>query len=223
MVHVGEHMVGLSIVEIGVPTLLRYVGNSTYVRDTDYVASKGGYRHAADTWTTTKDCPTGRLRLVSYAPHCRADVYEHWQEGGKSRMLAQLADILAGIEAFAAKMPALVAQGDAELERERRQHEIEERQYAIRENKRRIEESTRKSQEQLDALIRHWAEIKARSQFLERLEQDIAGLPASERAPLLARLMLARELIGPTDPMPHFRAWQTPAERYTPKHFDEEE
>ena len=48
-------------------------------------------------------------------------------------------------------------------------------------------------------------------------------LTESERAPLEARLALARELIGPTDPMPHFRVWRAPAERYTPRHFEEEE
>lgn len=223
VVHIDGQMVGLALVEVAVPTLLRYVGNSTYVRDIDYIAPKGRSRHATDTWTITRDCPTGKLRLVAYAPHCRVELAEHWQESGKSRLLARLPDIVAGIQAFGAKMPALVAQGDAQLECERRQYEVEQRQRAIREDRRRIEESTRQSQDQLDALIHHWAEIKARSEFLERLEKDIAGLPASERAPLLARLALARELIGPTDPMPHFRAWRTPAERYTPKHFEEGE
>lgn len=223
VVHVNGHMVGLAIVEVAEPTLLRYAGNSTYVRDTDYVAPKNRSRYAADTWTTTQNCPTGRLRLVAYATHCRVELAEHWQENGKSRLLARLPDIVAGIEAFGAKMPELVAQGDAQLERERRQYEVEERQRAIRENRRHIEESTRQSQEQLDALIRHWAEIKARSEFLKRLEQDIAGMPAPERTPLLARLAMARELIGPTDPMPHFRAWRAPAERYTPKYFEGDE
>ena len=111
VVHVDEHMVGLAIVEVAAPTLLRYVGNNTYVRDTDYVAPKGRSRHAADTWTITRDCPTGRLRLVAYAPHCRVELAEHWQENGKSRLLARLPDIVAGIEAFGAKMPALDAQG----------------------------------------------------------------------------------------------------------------
>ena len=222
VVHIDGHMVGLALVEVAVPTLLRYVGNNTYVREADYIVPKGRSRHPVDTWTITRECPTGRLRLVAYAPHCRVDLAEHWQESGKSRLLARLPNIVTDIEAFGAKMPALVAQGDAQLECERRQYEVEERQRAIRENRRRIEESTRQSQDQLDALIHHWSEIKARSEFLERLEQDIAGLPASERAPLLARLVLARELIGPTDPMPHFRAWRAPAERYTPKHFEED-
>lgn len=223
VVHIDGHMVGLTLVEVAAPTLLRYVGNSTYVRDADYVAPKGRSRHAADTWTITRDCPTGQLRLVAYAPHCRVDLAEHWQENRKSRLLARLPDIVAGIESFGAKMSALVTEGDAQLERERRQYEAEERQRAIRENRRRIEESTKQSQEQLDALIRHWAEIKARSEFLERLEQDIVRLAESERAPLEARLALARELIGPTDPMPHFRVWRAPAERYTPRHFEEDE
>ena len=220
---VDGHMVGLALVEVATPTLLRYAGNSTYVRDSDYVPPKGRSRHTVDTWTITRDCPTGRLRLVAYAPHCRVELAEHWQEDGKSRLLARLPDIVAGIETFGTRMPALVAQGDAQLERERRQYEVAERQRAIRENERHIEESIAQSQEQLDTLIRHWAEIKARSEFLDRLEQEIANLPTTERILLLARLALARELIGPTDPMPHFQAWRAPAERYTPKHFEEDE
>lgn len=221
--YIDGHLVGLAICEVAAPALLRYVGNSTYVRDADHVVPKGRFSHATDSWTMTRDCPTGRLRLVAYAPHCRVDLAEHWSETGKSRLLAHLPDIVAAIETFGAKMPELVAEGDAQLERELRQYKAEERQRAIRENQRRIEESTRQSQEQLDALIQHWAEIKARSEFLERLEQDIAHLPESERAPLTARLALARKLVGPTDPMPHFRVWRAPAERYTPRRLDEDE
>jgi len=220
--YINGHMVGLALVEVATPTLLRYIGNSNYVRDAEYVSPKGRSSHASETWTFTRDCPTGRLRLVAYAPHCRVDLAEHWQEDGKSRMIARLPDIVADIEAFGARMPELIAEGDAQLERERRQYEAEQRQRAILENQRRIEESNRQSQEQLDALIRHWAEIKARSEFLERLEQDIARLPESERSPLEARLTLARELVGPIDPMPHFQAWLTPTERYSPRHFEED-
>lgn len=223
VVHIDGHMVGLALVEVATPSLLRYVGNSTYVRDADYIAPKGRFRQTIDTWTTTQNCPTGRLRLVAYAPHRRVELAEHWQENGKSRLLARLPEIVTGIEVFGARMPALVAEGDAQLERERRRYEAEERQRAIRENQRRIEESTKQSQEQLDAIIRHWAEIKARAEFLERLEQDIACLPESERAPLEARLGLARELIGTTDPMPRFRAWRSPTERYIPRHFEEDD
>lgn len=223
VVQISGHLVGLALVEVATPTLLRYVGNSTYVREADYVAPKGRSRYTADTWTTTRDCPTGRLRLVAYGPHRCVDLAEHWQENGKSRLLARLPDIVAGIEAFGARMPALVAEGDAQLERERRQYEAEERQRAIRENQRRIEESTKQSREQLDALIHRWAEIRARAEFLERLEQDITRLPESERASLEERLALARELIGATDPMPHFRAWRSPAERYSPRHFEDDE
>lgn len=138
-------------------------------------------------------------------------------------MIARLSDIVADIEAFGAKMPVLIAEGDAQMERERRQYEATERQHAILENRRRVEESNKQSQEQLDALIRHWAEIKARSEFLERLEQDIARLPESEHASLEARLTLARKPVGPTDPMPHYQAWRAPAERYPPRHFEEDE
>jgi len=59
--------------------------------------------------------------LVAYAPHCRVDLAEHWQENGKSRMIARLPDIVADIETFGAKMLVLIAEGNAQLERERLQ------------------------------------------------------------------------------------------------------
>lgn len=223
VVYIDGYMVGLALVEVTAPTLLRYVGNSTYVRETDYVAPKGRSRHSTSTWTITRDCPTGRLRLVAYAPHCRVDLTEHWQENGKSRLLARLAEITDGIEAIGARMPSLVAEGNAQLEREQRQYEAEERQRAILDNRRRIEESVRQSQEQLDNFIRHWAEIKARSEFLEHLKRDIARLPESERASLEARLELAIQLVGPTDPLQYFQIWRAPTELYTPRRFEEDE
>lgn len=69
---------------------------------------------------------------MAYVLHCHVELAEHWQENGKHRLLARLPDIFTGIEAFGANIPALVAQGDAQLEREHRQYEVEERQRAMR-------------------------------------------------------------------------------------------
>lgn len=224
VVHVNEQMVGLSIVEVAETTVMRYVGNGTYVRDADYVVPRSRSRYHADsTWTTTMERPSGRLRLNAYAPHHRVDLNKQWQETGKSLLAECVQDIIAGIETIAASMVDLVAKAERQMDAERRKREAEWRQYEIEENKRWIRESTKESREQLDSIIRHWAETRARVDFLTGLEKDIALLPESERSSIQARVALARDLLGPTDPMPHFRAWRAPAERYAPKHFDEEE
>ncbi|MCD9045939.1 hypothetical protein [Luteimonas sp. MHLX1A] len=223
VVHVGEQQVGLSIVETSESVVMRYVGGH-YVREADYAPSRARSRYQADpTWTTTRDVPTGRLRLDAYTPHARVDLAEHWLETASSLLIDRIPTIVAGIEAVVEKQSERVAQAELEMAEELRRLKAEWRQYEIKENKRKTEESFQQSRQQLDAVIRSWAEIKARSEFLENLERDIAGLPESERTPMQTRLALARELIGPTDPMPHFQAWKAPAERYTPKCFEEEE
>jgi hypothetical protein len=85
--HVGGQMVGLSIIEIAERTVMRYVGDSTYVPEAEYTAQRSRYRHyAGHTWTTTQERPSGRLRLVAYAPHYRVDLVRQWQEDGQSRI-----------------------------------------------------------------------------------------------------------------------------------------
>lgn len=222
--YVNGQMVGVSIVETAETTVMRYIGNGTYVRDADYVAPRTRSRYNDNsTWTTTKERPSGRLRLIAYAPHYRVDLAEQWRETSRSSLSERVSSIVAGIEEMSAKMIGLVAQAERQVEAERRQREAEWRRYEIKENDRRIRESTKESRDELDSIIRHWAEMRARSDFLTGLEQGIAHLPDSERESIQARITLARNLLGPMDPMPHFRTWRAPAERYAPKHFGEEE
>ncbi len=221
-VHVNGQMVGLSIVEIAETVVMRYVGNR-YVRDADYVAPRTRSRYHVDsTWTTTMERPSGRLRLHAYAPHCRVELTKHWQETDKSTLVDCVPDIIAGIEGMAAAMAPLVEQAERQMETERLEREAEWRRYEIEEDKRQIRESEKESLEQLDSIIRHWADMQGRSGFLTQLEQVVASLPEPERASVQARIALARKLLGSLDPMPRFRKWRAPAERYAPKHLEEE-
>jgi hypothetical protein len=124
---------------------------------------------------------------------------------------------------MAGKLVDLVAQAERQVEAERRKREAEWRRYEIEENKRQIKASIKESTDQLDLIIRHWAEIRARSDFLTGLEEGIALLSETERSPIRVRLKLARDLLGPLDPMSHFLAWRAPEEHYSPKQFGEEE
>jgi len=223
VVHVNGQMMGLSIVEIAETVVMRYVGNGVYVRDADYVAPRARSRYQVDsTWTTTKECPSERLRLHAYVPHCRVELTKHWQETDKSTLVDCVPEIIAGIEAMAAETAPLVAQAERQIEAERLEWEAERRRYWVEENKRRIRESEKESLEQLDSIIRHWANMQGRSEFLTQLEQSVARLPEPERTSMQTRVALARDLLGPLDPMARFREWRAPVERYAPKYLEEE-
>jgi hypothetical protein len=219
--HVNGQMVGLSIVELAEATVMRYVGNGTYVREVVYVAPRSGYR-ADSTWTTTKERPAGRLRLTAYAPHHRVELTKQWQQTDRSSLTTRVPNIVGEIEVMAAQMVDLVAKAELQVEAERRRRQAEWRCYAIEENKRRIRESTKESREQLDLVIRNWAEMRARLDFLKGLEQDIDALPEPDRTAIKARIALARDLLGPSDPVAHFRAWSAPTELYMPKNLEED-
>jgi hypothetical protein len=124
---------------------------------------------------------------------------------------------------MASEMVNLVAHAERQMEAERRKREAEWRRYHIEENKRLIRESNKESREQLDLVISSWAEMRAQADFLDGLEQKIDSIPEPDRAEIKARVALARELLGSSDPMAHFLAWRAPTELYMPKDLEEDE
>ena len=68
VVYVDSVEFGLAVIEMTESVEMRYV-NGKYIRESEYVAPKNR-RYIDHTWTTTRDLPSGRLRLVVYSPHC---------------------------------------------------------------------------------------------------------------------------------------------------------
>lgn len=67
VVYIGSVAIGLAIVEMSENAALRYV-HGKYIRESEYVPPRS--RHYVDhTWTTTRDIPSGRIRIVAYSPY----------------------------------------------------------------------------------------------------------------------------------------------------------
>lgn len=64
VVYIGTIAIGLIVLEMSEEVLMRYVSGK-YVRDADYVPPKSSRRYFDHTWTTTKELPCGRLRLIA--------------------------------------------------------------------------------------------------------------------------------------------------------------
>jgi hypothetical protein len=213
VVYIGTVGIGLAIVEMSEQVLLRYI-DGKYVREADYVPRKGYRYHDAHTWTTTRDVPCGRLRLVAFSPYRTASWSAEWHETKGASLDRTIPSVLRSLEAATAEIVA-------KLEEAERRAEIARQECLVAEEKRRREadrrcvmQSIRDSDAQLRQVIQQWTDITAVETFLAGVEQRARDLSGDDRKLVLERLALARQLLGNQDPLAAFRTWRAPQERY---------
>ncbi len=215
VVYVGSVAFGLAVIEMSESVVLRYV-NGKYIRESDYKPPKSSARYVDHSWTTTKDIPCGRLRLVIYAPYPGVSWSISFQES-KDRMLTT--DIPKIVKSIKNSTEVLVA----EVKEEERQAELRRQEWAARqeqwrqeEDRRRVAESIKESREELAKAIEGWAKAISLEQFFSGVQSRAQDLPEDQRQEVLKRLALAREFVGTQDPLAFFRSWKTPVEKHLP-------
>jgi hypothetical protein len=215
VVYVGSVAIGLAIVEMSEEVLLRYV-NGNYVRDADYVPP-GASRYSVDrSWTTSRELPCGRLRLVAYSPYHAAQWSAEWEETPGRSLRTEVRSIIDSIEKAAPEIVARVEEAQRKAEIARQEWLVAEERRRREEDRRRVEQSIRDSQEQLGQVIQQWANVMNVEAFLAGIESRAADLPVNERDLVMERLTLARSFLGTQNPLDFFLSWRTPKERYQP-------
>jgi len=136
--------IAITLLEMTEEVLLRYVGHNKgddgYIRETEYQANLRRYRHDHP-WTTTKDLPCGRFRIVAFSAE-GVKWSRSWREKGSTTIDASLHRIAREIRVAIPEVVALVQEA-------RRQAEIRHQEWLFAEDRRkrekdrqRIEEST---------------------------------------------------------------------------------
>lgn len=221
VVYIGNVAIGLAIIEMTEEVVLRYV-RGKYIREADYVPPKFS-RYSNDlTWTTTRELPSGRLRLVAYSPYWRVDWSSHWQDTKKSSVRTALKSIAVSVEEAAAALVGKLEEADRRAEIERLERLAAEERRRRDEDRRRVAESIRESHTHLGQIIQQWAQVMQVETFLAGVEKRAVGLPADEKNRIMERLNLAREFLGVQEPLDFFLSWRTPEERYRPVYPNEE-
>lgn len=220
VVYVGSIAIGLIVFEYPEKATLRYL-NGKYVRDTVELERRHS-RNSHRSWTTTRELPSGRFRVLAYSPYHRVDLTRTWEETKTASLRPRLKGIAQEIEAMAPKLAD-------ELEKARREAEIRHQQWLIEEDrrdreedKRRIRQSESESDADLRKIIGTWSEVVGIERFLVGVEQRAEQLPANERQKVQDRLALARQFLGTQDPLDFFLNWRTPVERYQPRYPENE-
>lgn len=215
VVYVGSVAFGLAIIEMSESVVLRYV-NGKYIRESDYKPSKVALRYGDQSWTTTKDIPCGRLRLVIYAPYRDVSWSILFQESKDRALTADISKIAKSIENSTELVVEKVKEEERAAEIRHQQWAEQQERWRQEEDRRRVAQSIKESREQLAKVIEDWARVVSLEKFFAGVESRAQDLPEEPRQEVLKRLALAREFVGTQDPLDFFRSWQTPLERYVP-------
>lgn len=222
VVYVGSVAFGLAIVEMSEDVQLRYVSGK-YIREADYIPPRPSRHYADHTWTTTRELPSGRLRLVAYSPYHRVSWSTEWQETKTSSLRSSIRTIVKSVEDAAVDLVAKLEEAERQAEIARQEWLAAEERRRREEDLRRVEKSIRDSREHLGRVIEQWSNVVSVEHFLAGVEQRAAELPEADRGSVFERLKLAREFLGSQDPLDFFMSWKTPSELYQSAHVDEDE
>lgn len=220
VVYVGTLAIGLSIVEMSETVTLRYV-NGKYIRESEYVPPRRAY-HVDHSWTTSRDLPSGRKRIIAYSPYSRVSWSMNWQETKSASLHSRIRSIVEAIEAAASELVAKLEEADRQAAIRHQEWLEQEERRRREEDRRRTEQSIADSKTQLQQVIERWSGIISTERFLAGVEQRAKELTEPDKAHILERLALAREFLGSQDPLDFFRGWKTPDERYMPRYTSEE-
>ena len=201
----GDLAIGLAIIEMTERVELRYL-KGKYIREEEFML--GRTRSSInDGWTSTKDLPSGRLRLVAYSPCRNAKLAKQWQETKAVKLNARIGAIVRLIKSMAPEMEALRGEARRQEEFRRKEYEFAEDKRRRAEDKRQIEQSIKDSRDHLNKVNIQWSETQGIVRFLQGVEEAANNLPNAEREVVLSRLQLAEEFLGAQDPLQHFLKW----------------
>ena len=215
VVYVGTVPFGLAVIEMSESIQMRHV-NGKYIRESDSKQPKASRGDANHTWTTTRDSPCGRLRLVVYSLRHDVSWSTSFQETKTRSLTEGIKKIVKSIEASTETLRKENADAERRAELRRHEQEAQHARFLIEEDQRQIARSNKESREQLDQVIKSWAIAVGIEQFFKGVQERASDLCEEERGTVLDRLQLAREFIGTLDPLDFFRSWKTPSERYLP-------
>lgn len=218
VVYVETVAVGLSIVEMLETATLRYM-RGKYIRASEYIAPRDR-SYLDHSFTTTRDIPSQRMRIVAYSPYGRVGLSKQWDETKSESLRGQVRTIVEAIEAMAPDIVAKLEEADREAEILRQQRLAEEERRRRAEDRRCVAQSIADSKVELRQAIDRWSESMSIENFLAGVERRAGYLADLDRCHVLERLALARAFLGSTDPLDFFREWKTPGERYAPRYSD---
>lgn len=213
VVYIGDVPIGLSLFEMTVETEMLYVGRGSYVPALNLSEQErrrlGGPHH----WTTKKDFASGRLCLQAYCPSQMVNWRKRWHEAKPGQFASMVPSVVQELEATGPQLAAQLTAARVKAEEEHRRWEEEQRRRSEAEARAREERLRQDARKDLLAAIAAWDESRGIAAYFAEAERAAQQLAADDRARLLERIKLARQLLGERKPLDLLMQWKAPSER----------
>ncbi|MGX9574289.1 hypothetical protein [Mesorhizobium sp. f-mel] len=197
---------GLALTEMTERTTMRYFRGKYFREDSKVIKSARSWQ-LANSWTTEKDLPCGRFRLVAYSPLNGVDWAESWQETAKSSISAMIPAIVRKLESSKDELQALMTAAEKAVAQGQREWEEVHERYLREEDQRRVEQAMSESQEQLSDIMDRWAAAMSIERFFQDAERRVEDVVSERRAQLRERLALARAMLCTMDSLDYLEGW----------------
>ena len=215
--YLGSIPIGLALTEMTERATLRWIGNRYLREDSKEVRSAKAWQ-LANSWTTEQDLPCGRFRLVTYSPLHGVEWVRSWEETAKTSLGGMIPEILKKLESSLDEIQSLMTAAEEAAARRQREWEEQQERWRREEDQRRVKQADLESRKQLSDIMDRWANAVVVQRFFDEAEKR-AGLVGEDRhARIMQRLVLARAMLGPSDPLDYLEEWLAPEERYKSKY-----
>jgi hypothetical protein len=157
--------------------------------------------------------PCGRLALRAYCPTGWVKWEQHWREVKQGQLASKRNTIIRELTAAVPDIVQKTTEAKQQAEIEHQRWEAARRERERQEQERRRADALQESEQQLLSIVEAWALARNIDSFFEDAERRAAGLADADHKQVLDRLTKARQMLGGTDALKHFRAWKSPDER----------
>lgn len=188
-----------------------------YVRGSPELAARVE-RSRAYSWTTLKDVPSGRFRIVAYATDPAVDWSQSWQESEKQPDSLTAASIAKVVLSQQSRLMEMAREAARQAEIRHRAWLEEQEKWRHQEDERHVAKSREESLATLHNAIQRWARVMEIEQFFSQATQRAIELADDSKYKILERLRLARDMIGSQNPLDFLEDWKAPTELYRPRY-----
>ncbi len=220
--YIGSVPIGLTLTEMTEQMTLRYV-NGKYVREDSKEIKSAKSWQLAHSWTTEKDIPCGRLRLVAYSPKSGVDWISTWQERAHQSLGAMIPEIIRKLEGAEDEVASLMVTAEEAAVKRQREWEEQWERYRREEDQRHVTEAYEESRKQLAEIMERWQKAMTVERFFTDAEALLQEVECERRKTLRERLALARSMLGSVDPLDFLETWLSPEERYKSKYTNNDQ
>lgn len=205
----GSILIGLALFEMSTEVEVAYV-KDRYLPISVVKGMRNGPQILARTWTSKRNIPSKRLRLVAYAPYYDVAWRKSWLETEDRPLTQDVEKIIRQIERSVPEIKQLMAEAEQRQIVRRAEFEAQQRKWEEESRRRKQKELREKCIAELSEIFTNWEYERRVGAFLADMRERILQSDKTCAADLEHKIELAAELLYPPESAARFHSWNPP-------------